>query len=106
MTSAKSTARLAPNRLNRNRASTASAPGIARTPAITRAQAGPIAYIVFDLGVLPAAVELRHSLAVMDLLPLHRDPFDRLLVAQARADGFTIATRDHRVSQYPVGTIW
>ncbi len=36
----------------------------------------------------------------------HRDPFDRLLIAQALADGLTIVTRDTAFSQYPAKTIW
>ena len=36
----------------------------------------------------------------------HRDPFDRLLIAQALADGLTIVTRDSTFSQYPAKTIW
>ena len=36
----------------------------------------------------------------------HRDPFDRLLVAQAVAEGCTIATPDPLIRRYPVSTIW
>lgn len=40
-------------------------------------------------------------------LPLHhRDPFDRLLIAQSLADGMTIVTRDTAFSQYPAKTMW
>jgi PIN domain nuclease of toxin-antitoxin system len=40
-------------------------------------------------------------------LPLiHRDPFDRILVAQAISMGMTILTPDEAVRQYPVPTIW
>lgn len=54
--------------------------------------------------ILP--VELRHSLALMDLPLLHRDPFDRLLVAQAKEDDLTLVTRDAALTAYPVPTIW
>lgn len=40
------------------------------------------------------------------LPPLHRDPFDRLLVAQAVAHGLAIVTPDPLVRQYPVRVIW
>jgi len=41
------------------------------------------------------------------LLPdVHRDPFDRLLVAQARRHGSVIVTRDGQLSQYDVETVW
>ena len=40
-------------------------------------------------------------------LPLHhRDPFDRLLVAQANCYGLVIATNDPLIQQYPVRTLW
>ena len=52
------------------------------------------------------AVELRHSLAMFELPMHHRDPFDRLLIAQAREDGFTLATRDEAFQAYAVETVW
>jgi PIN domain nuclease of toxin-antitoxin system len=36
----------------------------------------------------------------------HRDPFDRLLIAQALADGMTIVTRDPAFSKYPANILW
>jgi PIN domain nuclease of toxin-antitoxin system len=33
--------------------------------------------------------------------PLHRDPFDRLLLAQASAEGLLLITADHQLAQYP-----
>lgn len=49
---------------------------------------------------LPFAV---HHAEVLRILPLHhRDPFDRMLVAQAIADGLTLVTSDHTLSAYPV----
>ncbi|MEM8558406.1 MAG: type II toxin-antitoxin system VapC family toxin [Bacteroidota bacterium] len=54
--------------------------------------------------VLP--VEPRHVYA-LDALPLHhRDPFDRLLLAQAEADGLTLVSRDGAFSPYGVSTLW
>lgn len=50
---------------------------------------------------LPAYGE--HVLAVGDLPPLHQDPFDRLLVAQARYEGLTLLTVDHHVLAYGEG---
>lgn len=37
---------------------------------------------------------------------LHRDPFDRMLIAQARAEGIRIATRDAKFAPYGVAAIW
>ena len=39
------------------------------------------------------------------LPPLHRDPFDRLLVAQALQHGLTLATVDPQMSAYPVALL-
>ena len=47
-----------------------------------------------------------HLGAVEDLPRLHNDPFDRLLVAQARQGDMTIITRDSHVSQYDIDVIW
>jgi len=54
--------------------------------------------------VLP--VHLRHTLRVAGLPVLHRDPFDRLLVAQAIVEGFTIVSGDQQLSRYPVAVEW
>jgi PIN domain nuclease of toxin-antitoxin system len=40
------------------------------------------------------------------LPPLHRDPFDRMLIAQAVAHGLAIVTPDPLIRQYPVRVIW
>jgi PIN domain nuclease of toxin-antitoxin system len=46
-------------------------------------------------------IEARHALAVAQLPPLHRDPFDRLLLAQATADGLLLITADNQLATYP-----
>lgn len=52
-----------------------------------------------DYSELP--IESEHAVAI-DTLPLiHKDPFDRILVAQALVEGITLLTSDHLVSQYP-----
>ena len=48
------------------------------------------------------ALRLHHVRALRDLPPLHRDPFDRMLLAQAKADGLTLVTRDRRLRGYGV----
>jgi PIN domain nuclease of toxin-antitoxin system len=42
-----------------------------------------------------------HAVAVESSPPLHHDPFDRILIAQAITEGITLLTADTRVSQYP-----
>lgn len=51
---------------------------------------------------VPLPVTVAHGLAVASLPLLHGDPFDRLLVAQARAEGLTLVTRDERLAEYGV----
>ena len=58
-----------------------------------------------DLGMLPLALEWEHA-RVAGGLPLHhRDPFDRMLVAQAIVERLTIVTRDEAIGRYPVPVI-
>lgn len=57
------------------------------------------------IGVQPLAVEHVHALAVADLPMLHKDPFDRMLVAQARHMGLTIVTADADIARYDVPAI-
>jgi PIN domain nuclease of toxin-antitoxin system len=57
------------------------------------------------VGAEPLDVEHAHALAVAELPPLHRDPFDRMLVAQARHLRLTIVTADADLARYDVPTI-
>jgi PIN domain nuclease of toxin-antitoxin system len=54
--------------------------------------------------VLP--VYLSHTLRVADLPHHHRDPFDRLLVAQALVEKLPLMSADPEISRYPVETVW
>ena len=63
--------------------------------------------VVGDLGRRFASVPItpEHAWAA-EALPLHhRDPFDRVLVAQAQLEGFTIVTRDPKIAQYSVAVL-
>lgn len=53
---------------------------------------------------LPLSEEM--VLQVIRLPPIHRDPFDRLLICQAINEGMAILTPDEQIRQYPVRTIW
>lgn len=46
-----------------------------------------------------------HAHLIGELPPHHRDPFDRMLIAQAMFEHFTLVTRDSRFKQYEVSTI-
>lgn len=51
---------------------------------------------------LPLPVTIPHALAVQALADIHRDPFDRILIAQAKHEGFRLVTRDPNVPLYGV----
>ena len=48
---------------------------------------------------------VQHAHAIARLPAVHRDPFDRMLVAQAQSEGFRIVTRDSRIAQYGVSVL-
>ena len=50
----------------------------------------------------PLPITIPHALAVVDLPHHHNDPFDRLLIAQARVEGLTLVTRDEQIKKYDV----
>lgn len=56
-------------------------------------------------GVQILRLDADHGLAVADLPMHHRDPFDRLLVAQARSEQLTIVTADPRIADYDVALV-
>ena len=56
---------------------------------------------LLDNGYRELAVSGDHALGVQLLPPLHRDPFDRLLLAQAHVEGATLLTADQLLAQYP-----
>lgn len=56
---------------------------------------------LLEAGWRELPVQAHHVLAVGQLPPLHRDPFDRLLLAQAQADGLLLITADQQLAQYP-----
>jgi len=57
------------------------------------------------IGATPVAIEHSHALAAAELPRLHRDPFDRLLVAQALAYDVPIMTADSLVAGYPIRSL-
>ena len=51
------------------------------------------------------SLSFEHAERAAALPPLHRDPFDRMLIAQAQAEGLTLVTRDERIPLYDVQTM-
>jgi len=56
---------------------------------------------LLDNGWEELPVTSAHAVAVAQLPPLHRDPFDRMLLAQAETEGVMLLTADATVAQYP-----
>jgi PIN domain nuclease of toxin-antitoxin system len=54
--------------------------------------------------VLP--ITLSHILEIDNLPMHHRDPFDRMLIAQASVEGLTLLRDDTALAQYPVQVVW
>jgi PIN domain nuclease of toxin-antitoxin system len=54
-----------------------------------------------DNGYQELIVTGEHAVAIAQLPPLHRDPFDRLLIAQSIVEGITLITADAIMGRYP-----
>src|SRR5688572_24095371 len=57
-------------------------------------------------GILILNVNLQHSLAMQTLPPIHKDPFDRQLIAQASVEHATIITADATFGNYAIPITW
>jgi len=56
---------------------------------------------LLDNGYQELPISGIHALAIESLPPIHKDPFDRMLVSQALTEGFTLLTSDPAVARYP-----
>ena len=61
---------------------------------------------VREEGVLVLPVDFAHLARLGTLPRLHRDPFDRMMIAQALAEGIPVATVDRRFGAYGVQVVW
>jgi PIN domain nuclease of toxin-antitoxin system len=59
-----------------------------------------------ECGLILLSVNPDHALAVADLPLLHDDPFDRLLIAQARVDALRLVSRDAAFDGYGIPRVW
>ena len=57
-------------------------------------------------GFTELPVMLRHAERITALAPHHSDPFDRMLIAQAQAEGATLVTHDRQFEPYGVPIVW
>jgi PIN domain nuclease of toxin-antitoxin system len=60
---------------------------------------------VRDSGVNERKITFQHAIAAGRLPLIHRDPFDRMLIAQARCDDLTLVTRDADIQRYEVSIL-
>jgi PIN domain nuclease of toxin-antitoxin system len=56
---------------------------------------------LLDNGYVELPVTSQHAVSIDNLPPLHKDPFDRLLLSQAFSEGITLLTTDSTLAQYP-----
>jgi PIN domain nuclease of toxin-antitoxin system len=56
---------------------------------------------LLDNGYDELAITSEHAVAIANLPPIHKDPFDRMLVAQSAIEGILLLTTDPIVAQYP-----
>jgi PIN domain nuclease of toxin-antitoxin system len=56
-------------------------------------------------GFTPLPITIRHGITAGELPRHHDDPFDRMLIAQAVAEGLTVVTHDKRFADYDVATL-
>lgn len=59
-----------------------------------------------QIGMTRLRIEPEHLETLKTLPDIHRDPFDRLLIAQAQAERLIIVTCDSLIPKYPVQTLW
>ena len=62
--------------------------------------------MVLDSDFLELPVTLEHAEQLVSLPEHHSDPFDRMLIAQARVEGATLVTHDRQFEAYDVPVVW
>ncbi len=56
---------------------------------------------LLDNGYSELPINSEHAVAIDSLPAIHKDPFDRILISQAKVEGITLLTADSMVAQYP-----
>lgn len=67
---------------------------------------GDFSFYLGQLGVDPLPISIEHALRAGRLPGEHRDPFDRMLIAQAQAEDIPIVSNDRVFDEYHVQRIW
>jgi PIN domain nuclease of toxin-antitoxin system len=56
---------------------------------------------LLNSGYVELFLTSEHTLAIQGLPPIHKDPIDRLLIAQATVEGILLLTADRQIAKYP-----
>ena len=67
---------------------------------------GTVAELIEQNGFQILPIEITHTISYESLELLHRDPFDRILIAQATVDKMVLVTKDENIQKYKIKTIW
>ena len=67
---------------------------------------GPVEEAVLDSRFSPLPISFAHAAGVATLPFHHRDPFDRILIAQAQAEQLTLVSADRKLEPYGVPVMW
>ncbi|MBS2022192.1 MAG: type II toxin-antitoxin system VapC family toxin [Deltaproteobacteria bacterium] len=67
---------------------------------------GRVADVLADYGFLELPITIAHAERVESLPQIHRDPFDRILVAQALEESLVLVSDDERIREYGAPVIW
>ena len=62
--------------------------------------------LIKDNGSEIIPISFDHAITISTMKFIHRDPFDRLIVAQAMSDKLTIITKDENIGRYDIKTLW
>ena len=71
--------------------------------------AQPAAYVSQQMEInnfVPLPIQLEHGLYVHELPEIHKDPFDRLLIAQSKLENLLLISVDSVFKRYPVSLLW
>jgi PIN domain nuclease of toxin-antitoxin system len=74
--------------------------------ALTESYEDFIQHAIFDNGFLILPIAPRHTAVLVTLPQHHKDPVDRLLVAQAMVEGIPLVSADPALDPYPITRLW
>jgi PIN domain nuclease of toxin-antitoxin system len=73
---------------------------------LSRSVAETLSLAFERFGLQAQPITHAHTLALVELPPIHNDPFDRMLIAQAKCENLAIVTADETLKEYPVEILW